>query len=127
MDVHCRGIRLLAIVLLLAGMASAEQASKPFALTITNHQTTLAWIASPSAVAGYYVYRSDSQGGPYSRISDPVVDLGFVDHNVVAGNTYFYVVTAYTVVYPLLTDGTTGTAEVESSYSNETAATIPTP
>jgi hypothetical protein len=61
------------------------------------------------------VYRSLQEGGPYSRItSAPVVLTSFVDLNVSAGQTYFYVVTAVA-------------SNVESAFSNEIAATIPTP
>ncbi len=44
----------------------------------------------------------------------PVVETSFVDVNVAAGQTYFYVVTAVA----------TG---VESTYSNEREADVPTP
>ncbi len=79
------------------------------------HEVDLNWIASPSTIDGYFVYRSSQPGGPYSRINDaPVVDTAFVDVNVFAGETYFYVVTAVA----------TG---VESAYSNESEASVPAP
>ena len=79
------------------------------------HQVTLNWLASPSRTEGYFVYRSSQPGGPYSRITAaPVVETSYVDLNVSAGQTYFYVVTAVG-------------SGVESAYSNEREADVPTP
>jgi Abnormal spindle-like microcephaly-assoc'd, ASPM-SPD-2-Hydin len=79
------------------------------------HLATLAWGASSSVVDGYNVYRSSTSGGPYTRINAaPVTALIFGDTNVAAGQTYYYVVT-----------GTV--AGVESPYSNEARAIIPSP
>lgn len=80
-----------------------------------SHEVDLNWIASPSIIDGYFVYRSSQPGGPYSRINDaPVLDTSFVDSDVSAGQTYFYVVTAVA-------------SGVESAYSNESEANVPTP
>jgi hypothetical protein len=68
-------------------------------------------------VAGYNVYRGGISGGPYSRInSSIIIDLNYIDENVLAGQTYYYVVTA------IASDGVT-----ESPYSNEAPATVPSP
>lgn len=81
----------------------------------TPHQATLAWNASTSVVDGYNVYRGSTSGGPYTRINaSTLTALTFDDLNVVAGQTYYYVVTATA-------------AGVESSYSNEVLAVIPSP
>ena len=79
------------------------------------HEASLNWNPSPSLVDGYMVYRSSQPGGPYVRINSlPVVITSFTDTDVSGGQTYFYVVTALA-----------GT--VESAYSNETTAVIPSP
>jgi hypothetical protein len=80
-----------------------------------DHLATLSWNASPSGVAGYFVYRS-TNGGPYTKLT-PTEDtnLTYTDSSVVAGQTYSYAVTAV------------NSENVESSYSNEVTATIPTP
>ncbi len=84
------------------------------AATTTSHQVYLSWGASPSAVVGYRVYRGTVSGGPSApNTTAPIPALDFTDTTVVAGTTYYYVVTAIDA---------TG---VESVYSNEVAAIIP--
>ena len=78
------------------------------------HFVDLAWDASTSAVAGYYIYRGDQSGGPYVKLnSSPVAGLSFTDGTVLSGHTYYYVVTSVT------SDG------VESDYSTELKISIP--
>ena len=81
------------------------------------HSVDLSWTASTSPdVVGYNVYRGQKSGGPYSMINgslDP--SLNYTDNSVSAGQTYYYVATAV--------DGN----GLESSYSNQTKAVIPTP
>jgi fibronectin type 3 domain-containing protein len=80
------------------------------------HTVSLAWAASTSSVSGYNVYRSQISGGPYTRINSNLVSgTSFTDSNVQAGNTYFYVTTAV------------NSSNVESGYSNQATATIPSP
>jgi hypothetical protein len=80
-----------------------------------NHLVTLTWGASTATVDGYYVYRSATSGGPYTRINaTPTPQLTFADAAVTAGQTYFYVITATA-------------ADIESAYSNEVTAVIPNP
>lgn len=82
----------------------------------SSHSVTLSWNASPSAVAGYNVYRSESSGGPYSKMDASVVPTeSFVDANVQAGLTYYYVITSVTP------------AGLESADSTQASATVPTP
>ncbi len=51
--------------------------------------------ASESDVVGYYVYRSDVQGGPYTKLnSTPVTATSYADSTVTPGTTYYYTVTA---------------------------------
>ncbi len=64
---------------------------------------------------GYEIYRSTQAGGPYLRINASVVTTtSFGDNTVVGGETYYYVVTAIA-------------ASVESVYSDETQAVVPSP
>ncbi len=77
------------------------------------HSVTLNWNPSTSSVQGYYVYRGGISGGPFFRLSGLQSSLSYTDANVTSGQTYYYVVTAL------------GTDSVESSYSNQVAATIP--
>ena len=52
---------------------------------------------SDPGVVGYHVYRSDSAGGPYQRMTaNPVGISIFTDRSVSIGATYYYVVTAVT-------------------------------
>jgi len=78
------------------------------------HSAVLGWTASTSAVAGYNVYRGTVSGGPYARINSALVATTTdTDSTVLAGLTYFYVVTAV------------DSSNVESAYSNEVMAVIP--
>ena len=80
------------------------------------HSVALAWNASPSTVVGYNIYRGGQTGGPYTRLNASVQPgLTYSDSGVQAGVTYFYVVTAV------------DTNSVESLFSNESAAVVPTP
>jgi hypothetical protein len=80
------------------------------------HTVSLSWAPSLSAVIGYNVYRGSVSGGPYTRLN-PSVELltSFADHTVLGGQTYYYVVTAI--------DG----KDLESTFSNQAAVTIPSP
>ena len=80
------------------------------------HSVSLSWNPSTSAVLGYNVYRSTSSGGPYSKI-DAALDTSttYTDSTVQSGQTYYYVTTAV--------DG----SGLESTYSNQAQAVIPTP
>jgi hypothetical protein len=80
------------------------------------HQVALSWTASSSPVMGYNVYRGTQAGGPYTLLNTEIVTADtFTDTTVVSGLTYFYVVTAV------------NNAGVESVFSNEVVAVIPTP
>lgn len=75
----------------------------------------LSWGASTSSVVGYNVYRGTVSGGPYSSklTSSPVSALTFTDSAVLAGQTYYYVVTAV------------NSSGVESADSSPASATVP--
>ncbi len=81
---------------------------------VSKHSVSLRWDASSSpGVTGYYVYRALKPGGPYTRLSDRLVDRSYVDGAVQAGVTYYYATTA------------TNVKNRESGYSNRVRAAIP--
>jgi hypothetical protein len=86
-------------------------------VTATAHSVTLNWTASTSTgVVGYNVYRATQSGGPYTKVnSASVTGTSFVDTNVVAGTTYYYVATAV------------NSSGMESANSSQASATVPTP
>jgi fibronectin type 3 domain-containing protein len=63
----------------------------------------------------YNVYRGNSSGGPYAKITSANATPSYIDNSVQAGQTYYYVASAV--------DGT----GMESNYSNEAQAIVPTP
>jgi hypothetical protein len=80
------------------------------------HRVTVSWIGSSSTVVGYNLYRGSQSGGPYVPINSSLVaSSGYLDGAVQAGMTYYYVVTAV------------DSSGVESMYSNEARATVPSP
>ena len=98
------------------GTSPAPPSSPPPAPASVQHTVHLTWNDHDSSVEGYRVYRSQSAGGDFQSItSSPVTSLGYDDDTVVSGQTYYYVVTA---VDP---------AGVESPYSNQATAVVPTP
>ncbi len=83
--------------------------SAPASLTTATCSTsTVNWAASTGSengnlfnpatendVVGYYVYRSTTQGGPYTKLnSTPVTATSYADSTVVPGTTYYYTTTA---------------------------------
>jgi len=83
---------------------------------IPAHSATLAWTASTSSVSGYNVYRSGVSGGPYTKLNSSLVTTtSYTDSAILAGTTYYYVVTSV------------NSTNVESVLSNEVSTTIPTP
>lgn len=81
------------------------------------HTVSLSWKASTSTnLKGYYVYRADVAGGAYAKLtSSPVTATSFTDGSVASGRTYYYVTTAV------------NSSNVESTYSNQATAVVPTP
>jgi fibronectin type 3 domain-containing protein len=76
---------------------------------------TLNWNPSASIVDGYNVYRGTISGGPYTRINSALdTATSAMDNAVIAGQTYYYVVTAVA-------------GSKESAYSNQATAVIPYP
>jgi fibronectin type 3 domain-containing protein len=79
----------------------------------TTHSVELSWTPSSSTVVGYFIYRSNVTGGPYTKLNataDP--NSNYTDTGLPSG-TYFYVVTAV------------DSNNVESGYSNEVQVIIP--
>ncbi len=85
-------------------------------IAASSHSVTLRWSPSTSAVVGYNVYRSSTSGGPYAKVN-PVLDAStnYLDSSVQGGKTYYYVSTAI------------NTSGIESKYSNQMQAVIPSP
>ena len=80
------------------------------------HSVDLKWKASVSRVAGYNVYRSETDGGPYIKLtSAPVRATNYTDRSVQSGHTYFYAVTAV------------DSKGKESIHSSQAKASIPSP
>ncbi len=81
------------------------------------HSVTLSWSPSKSTdVVGYYVFRATQSGGPYTQINATALSaMTYTDSSVVGGTTYYYVTTAV---------DNTG---LQSGYSDQTVATVPTP
>jgi hypothetical protein len=83
---------------------------------VATHSVNLSWTASTSTVVGYNVYRSSQSGGPYTILdSSLIANTTFTDTTVQAGQTYYYVTTAV------------DTNNVESVFSNQVSAAVPTP
>ncbi len=81
------------------------------------HAVTINWTASTSpSVSGYNVYRGTTSGGPYTKVNTALVTtVAYTDNTASAGKTYYYVTTAV------------DTSGMESGYSNEAVASVPTP
>jgi fibronectin type 3 domain-containing protein len=102
----------------ITGGAPQNQTPNQSGVTVhpTAHSVALTWNPSTSRVIGYNVYRSTQSGASYTLLnSGPVSTTSFTDSAVTNGQTYFYVVTAV------------DSALVQSGYSNEVFATIPSP
>jgi hypothetical protein len=98
--------------------SSAPQLTLPLAGTgstgSSDHSATLSWDNGDSTAISYKVYRSSISGGPYSPLnSSPLSVTTYKDSTVSAGATYYYVVTE------------TNSSGVESQFSSEVPATVP--
>ncbi len=81
------------------------------------HSVILSWNASTSSnLKGYAVYRAETAGGAFTKLTvSPVAATTYTDSTVASGRTYYYVTTAV--------DGN----NVESGYSNQAVAVVPSP
>jgi len=67
-------------------------------------------------VVGYNIYRSGTSDGPYAKINSALnATTAYTDNTVQAGVTYYYVTTAVDA------------SGVESVYSNQAPAVVPSP
>jgi hypothetical protein len=96
-------------------------ATNPISVTLSGtgvgpHEVDLTWsaVSDNGVPITYNVYRSSFPGVLYEKIGN-TSNISFVAPNVRAGTTYYYVVTAQDPY------------QDESAYSNEAAATVPTP
>jgi fibronectin type 3 domain-containing protein len=106
-------IGVIAGVLSISGCSGAQNQSG-VNVQVTPHVAILSWSPSTSAVVGYRVYRSRQSGMAYTLITPTLVSgTSFTDSTVVKGQTYFWVVTSVDAQF------------VESGFSNEVFATIP--
>jgi fibronectin type 3 domain-containing protein len=78
------------------------------------HSVTITWVASPSQVAGYNVYRSSGSGNPVRLTNGIVLGTEYTDRTVAAGQTYSYYVTSVDF------------KGIESKPSGKITATVPT-
>jgi hypothetical protein len=60
-------------------------------------KTTVTWGASGGSPTGYYVLRSTTSGGPYTKVGtvSEAIPTTYTDTTVTTGETYYYVVEAY--------------------------------
>jgi hypothetical protein len=80
----------------------------------SQHSVSLTWNVVGSA-SGYNIYRATQSGGPYTRLNDELqLPAKYTDSNVQSGTTYYYAATAVD-------------SGVESSFSEEAVAAIPSP
>ena len=80
------------------------------------HYVSLSWAASSSSITGYNVYRASQSTGPFTKLNaQPQSGVTYTDSDVQAGTTYYYAVTALDL------------NSVESNFSNEAEATVPSP
>jgi hypothetical protein len=99
-----------------ASNTTAAQSLTGSGAAAVQHQVALSWSASTSSVVGYNVYRGTAASGPYSKINSATdASTVYTDTSVSAGQSYYYLTTAV------------DSEGVESTYSNEVTATIPTP
>ena len=110
---------LVSLLFCLSVPASAQSQSTTVTFGIQiggGHGVVLAWTASVTAgVASYNVYRSTTNGSGYVKITSLAAPtLNYADTAVVAGTTYYYVVTAIS-------------SGGESGFSNQVTGVIPTP
>ncbi len=78
-----------------------------------NEQISLEWNDNAETdIGGYNVYRSSTDGGPYTKLNGSLVaSSSYINTGIYGGGTYYYVVTAV------------DTGSLESSNSNQSSAT----
>jgi fibronectin type 3 domain-containing protein len=111
-----RGICLFYFVALslVAGCGKKGADPQSPAEPVNPHSVTISWVASPSQVAGYNVYRSSGSGNPVRLTNGIVIGTEYTDRTVAAGQTYSYYVTSVDF------------KGIESKPSGKITATVPT-
>ena len=102
-----------------SNVATVGKLDPPTDLTATQNNgiITLTWTASSCPLAklgGYYIYRSNAAGGPYTRIGTVGNVLTYNDTTATEGVRWYYVVSVR------------NNSGAESNYSNEANSLIPT-
>jgi hypothetical protein len=83
---------------------------------VASHSAALGWNASTSAVVGYNIYRNSVLDVSWTRLnSSPVITTSYTDWDVQSGEFYLYSVKSVNA------------ANIESAFSEVTAATVPSP
>jgi hypothetical protein len=96
-----------------AGLAGNSPTS-PSGTSPAGHSVRLAWSPATSEITAYNVYRSESISGPFAKLQTVLAPNDqFVDVNIEAGGTYYYVVTSV------------GTNGMESADSIPAIAQVP--
>jgi len=99
-----------------ASISSITEAVTGTGASAIQHNVDLSWNPSTSAVVGYNIYRATASGGPYTKINSFLdAASSYTDASVQSGQNYFYVATAVDA------------SGVESGYSAEVSAAVPTP
>jgi len=81
---------------------------------VSSHTVMLTWNGSTSAVSGYNIYRSTTNGSGYVKLNSSLVGgPSYTDSNFQSATTYYYVATAV------------DSSGNESVYSNQATAAIP--
>ena len=79
------------------------------------HSVDLTWDLGSAGIDGYNVYRGTRSGGPYTKLNSKILAAStYTDATVKSGTTYYYVATSVD-------------AGVESAYSADVVAAIPSP
>jgi hypothetical protein len=106
------------------GMASltSSTSGSPINLPLTGngvvaaHSAVVNWVASKSPVVGYNIYRTPASFESWTRLnSSPIIATSYTDCDVQGGGSYLFTVTSV------------NSTNVESSFSDATLATIPSP
>jgi predicted outer membrane repeat protein len=96
------------------GAGGTVTQTAPGTPTPSQHSVSLGWNLE-GGIDGYNIYRGTHSGGPYTKLNaSPQKGSAYTDSSVKSGTTYYYVATAI--------DG-----GVESGYSDEVVAAVPSP
>lgn len=109
-------LAILVVSLMLQPGCGGSVSVNPPQVIVKQHSVSLNWtLSSSTSVIGYNIYRGTQPGGPYSKVNASLqTGTSYADSDVVAGRTYFYVVTAISG------------NNLESDYSKEVQASVPT-